>query len=191
MSAHQPELWLARHGETEWSRDGRHTGKTDLPLTEAGERAAWALGDRLAGTSFDLVVTSPLARARETARLAGFGDRAVVEPDVREWDYGEYEGRTTPDIRTEVPGWSVWNDPVPGGESAEQVGARADRVIDRIREDVAERALIVAHGHFLRVLGARWLGLSPRNGAHFLLDVATVSVLGWERETPTFDRWNS
>nr|WP_238341722.1 histidine phosphatase family protein [Actinopolymorpha rutila] len=184
-------MWLARHGETEWSRDGRHTGKTDLPLTEAGERAAWALGDRLAGTSFDLVVTSPLARARETARLAGFGDRAVVEPDVREWDYGEYEGRTTPDIRTEVPGWSVWNDPVPGGESAEQVGARADRVIDRIREDVAERALIVAHGHFLRVLGARWLGLSPRNGAHFLLDVATVSVLGWERETPTFDRWNS
>ncbi len=191
MSSRQPELWLARHGETEWSRDGRHTGKTDLPLTEAGERAAWALGDRLAGTSFDLVVTSPLARARDTARLAGFGDRAVVEPDVREWDYGEYEGRTTPDIRTEVPGWTVWKDPVPGGESAEQVGARADRVIERIREDVAERALIVAHGHFLRVLGARWIGLSPRDGAHFLLDVATVSVLGWERETPTFDRWNS
>ncbi|MET9022098.1 histidine phosphatase family protein [Actinopolymorpha sp. NPDC004070] len=191
MTARQPELWLARHGETEWSRDGRHTGKTDLPLTEAGERAARALGDRLAGTSFDLVVTSPLARARETARLAGFGDRAVVEPDVREWDYGEYEGRTTPDIRTEVPGWSVWNDPVPGGESAEQVGARADRVIERIRDDVAERALIIAHGHFLRVLGARWIGLSPRDGAHFLLDVATVSVLGWERETPAFDRWNS
>jgi probable phosphoglycerate mutase len=191
VSARQPELWLARHGETEWSRDGRHTGKTDVPLTEAGERAAWALGDRLAGTSFDLVVTSPLARARETARLAGFGDRAVVEPDVREWDYGEYEGRTTPDIRSEVPGWTVWNAPVPGGESAEQVGARADRVIGRILEDVAERALIVAHGHFLRVLAARWLGLSPRNGAHFLLDVATVSVLGWERETPAFDRWNS
>nr|WP_202884639.1 histidine phosphatase family protein [Actinopolymorpha cephalotaxi] len=184
-------MWLARHGETEWSRDGRHTGRTDLPLTEAGERAARALGDRLAGTPFDLVVTSPLARARETARLAGFGDRAMVEPDVREWDYGEYEGRTTPDIRTDVPGWSVWNDPVPAGETAEQVGARADRVIERIRDDVAERALIVAHGHFLRVLGARWLGLSARAGAHFLLDVATVSVLGWERETPTFDRWNS
>ncbi|SDT24452.1 histidine phosphatase family protein [Actinopolymorpha singaporensis] len=191
MSTRQPELWLTRHGETEWSRDGRHTGKTDVPLTEAGERAAWALGDRLAGTSFDLVVTSPLARARETARLAGFGDRAVVEPDVREWDYGEYEGRTTADIRTDVPGWSVWNHPVPGGESAEQVGARADRVIERILADVAERALIVAHGHFLRVLGARWLGLSARKGAHFVLDVATVSVLGWERETPAFDRWNA
>ena len=137
------------------------------------------------------MVTSPLTRARETARLAGFGERAVVEPDVREWDYGEYEGRTTPDIRTDVPRWSVWNDPVPGGETAEQVGARADRVIERIRDDVTERALIVAHGHFLRVLGARWLGLSARDGAHFLLDVATVSVLGWEREAPAFDRWNS
>lgn len=167
-----------------------HTSTTDLPLTPAGEQAAKSLADRLAGTTFDLVLTSPLLRARETARLAGFGDRAVVDEDAHEWRYGEYEGLTTAQIRETVPGWTVFTAPSPGGESAAQVAERVDRLIARVRRE-ATTALLFAHGHVLRVLAARWVGLPPEAGAHLVLDVATVSVLGWERDTPAVRRWNS
>jgi broad specificity phosphatase PhoE len=187
----QPELWIARHGETEWSRSGRHTSVTDLPLTPRGERSAQALRERLAGTRFDLVLVSPLRRARETATLAGCKDEAQVEPDAHEWRYGAYEGLTSKEIQAEVPGWSVWTHPSPGGETAADVAERADRVIDRVRREATERALLFAHGHILRVLAARWVGLPPEAGAHLLLDVATVGVLGWERETPAIARWNT
>jgi probable phosphoglycerate mutase len=184
------ELWVARHGETEWSVSGRHTGTTDLPLTERGRDAARALGTRLAGERFDLVLTSPLARARETCRLAGFGDDAVIDPDLHEWDYGEYEGVTTDEIRETRPGWILFDDGCPGGEVAAQVGERADRVIERVRALGGGRAIAFAHGHVLRVLGARWVGLPPQDGARLLLGTATVSVLGWDRETPAIERWN-
>lgn len=184
------ELWIARHGETEWSRTHRHTSTTDLPLTPAGEQAAKALAERLAGTTFDLVLTSPLQRARETARLAGFGDRAVVDPDAHEWRYGEYEGKTTAEIRETVPGWTVFDAPSPGGEAAADVAARVDRLIARVRAE-ATTALLFAHGHVLRVLAARWCDLPPEAGAHLVLNVATLSVLGWERDTPAIERWNA
>jgi broad specificity phosphatase PhoE len=184
------ELWLARHGETEWSRSGRHTGTTDLPLTERGRDAARALGARLAGEHFDLVLTSPLARARETCRLAGLGDAAVIVPDLHEWNYGEYEGVTTDEIRETRPDWTVFSDGCPGGEVAAQVGERTDRVIERVRALGSGRAIAFAHGHVLRVLGARWVGLSPQDGAGLLLGTATISVLGWDRETPAIERWN-
>ncbi|REF35546.1 histidine phosphatase family protein [Thermasporomyces composti] len=185
------QLWIVRHGETAWSRSRQLTSVTDLPLTEEGERAARAVGERLASTSFDLVLASPLRRALDTARLAGFGDRVRIEPDAHEWRYGAYEGRTTAEIRREIAGWSVWTHPVPGGETIADVAQRADRLIERIRRDVRERALLFAHGHFLRVLAARWVGLPPEVGAHLVLDVATVSVLGWEREAPAVVRWNT
>ena len=192
MNDARPELWLARHGETEWSRASRHTSVTDVPLTQAGERSAWELGDRLAGTSFDLVLSSPLSRARQTARLAGFGDRIEIDPGAQEWRYGDHEGRTTAQIREDDPDWSVWTHPSPGGETLEQVAARADLLIARVRREASTRALVFSHGHFLRVLGARWMDLPPRVGANLVLDVATVSVLGWERgETPAIQRWNA
>jgi probable phosphoglycerate mutase len=184
-------MWLARHGETEWSRAGRHTSVTDLPLTPNGEAAAAALRERLAGESFDLVLTSPLRRARETARLAGFGDQAQVDPDAHEWRYGEYEGLTTEEIRARSPGWTVWTAPSPGGEKAVDVAQRADRLVARVRAQARHRALVFAHGHVLRVIAARWVGLAPEVGGHLSLDVATLSVLGWEREVPTLVRWNS
>jgi broad specificity phosphatase PhoE len=187
----RPELWVARHGETEWSRTHRHTGVTDLPLTAAGERAARELQARLAGTSFALVLTSPLLRARETARLAGFGDRAVVDEDAHEWRYGEYEGLTTAQVRQTIPGWTIWTHPVPGGEKAQDVAERADRIIERVCREAGDRALLFAHSHFLRVLGARWIGQPPEAGAHLVLDTTTVSVLGGERETAAILRWNS
>lgn len=191
MNDTHPELWLARHGETEWSRSGQHTSSTDLPLTPAGEHAALSLRDRLAGTRFDLVLASPLRRARDTARLAGFGGRAQVEPDAYEWRYGEYEGRTSAEIRRDVPGWTIWTHPAPGGESAAEVTARVDRLIDRVRNEAPQRALLFAHGHVLRVLAARWIGQPAAFGAQLLLDVATVSVLGWEHDMPAIARWNS
>lgn len=181
------ELWLVRHGETEWSRSGCHTSVTDLPLTEDGEQVAKGLADRLGGEVFDLVLTSPRQRARRTAELAGFGGAAVDE-DLVEWAYGDYEGITTPQIRESVPGWTVWTHPSPGGESAAEVGARLDRVVERARS--VERTLVFGHGHALRVLGARWLGLPVEAGAHLRLDTATLSVLGWDRETPAILRWN-
>lgn len=186
----KPELWLVRHGETEWSRDHRHTGsRTDLPLTAAGEQAARALSGRLSQATYDLVLTSPLRRARHTARLAGFA-AAEVEPDAREWDYGDYEGITTAEIRKARPGWTVWAGGAEGGEDAAAVGERADRVVERVRRCAPERALLFAHGHLLRVLAARWIDRPAAEGALYRLDTGSVSVLGWERETPTITRWN-
>ncbi len=182
------ELWLVRHGETAWSAAGRHTSTTDLPLTDEGEQVAKTLADRLARQSFDLVLTSPRLRARRTAELAGFPD-AEISDDLVEWDYGDYEGITTPQIREGVPGWTVWTHPSPGGETAGQVGERLDRVVAQTR--TVERALVFGHGHALRALTARWLALPVAAGAHFRLDTATVSVLGWEREIPVVLRWNA
>ena len=183
------ELWLVRHGETEWSRDGRHTSVTDLDLTEKGMKVARGLGGRLAGTHFDQVLTSPRKRARVTAELAGFGD-AVIDDDLAEWAYGDYEGVTTAEIRRTVPGWTIWSHPVPGGETAEQVGARLDRVVARAGS-ITGRTLVFAHGHSLRVLAARWLDLPPNDGRLLSLDTSTVSVLGHERESPAVLKWNA
>jgi broad specificity phosphatase PhoE len=189
VSHDHAEVVLVRHGETEWSRTGKHTGSTDVPLTDRGEEQAVGLADALRGRAFELVLTSPLSRAAETARLAGFGEAAQTRDELREWDYGAYEGRTTPDIREERAGWSLWRDGVPGGESATEVGARADRVIAELRA-LAGDALVFAHGHLLRVLAARWLGLEPTEGRLLALDPATISVLGYERETSVIRVWN-
>ena len=180
---------LIRHGETEWSRSGRHTGLTDLPLTDRGQKQAEAVGAITKGDRFELVLTSPLLRARETCRLAGRSNEAIVDDDLVEWDYGAYEGRTTADIRQERPGWSVWVDGVIGGESIADVGQRADRVIERVR-GVNGDVAIFAHAHILRILTARWLALEPEGGRLFVLDPATISTLGWERETAVIRRWN-
>ena len=161
----EAEVWLVRHGQTAWSRDGKHTSRTDVPLTPAGEKAAAILAERLNPAAFDLVLTSPLQRARHTARLAGFPE-AQVEPDLVEWDYGEYEGVTTPDILRTVPGWSVWSHPVPGGETAEEVRERLDGVVARLR-DSGGRVLCFGHGHALRVLTARWLGQPVADGRFY------------------------
>jgi broad specificity phosphatase PhoE len=184
-----PEVVLVRHGETLWSRSGKHTGRTDVPLTDEGRRQSERVGDRLRGRRFGLVLTSPLQRAAETCRLAGLGDIAVFRDELMEWDYGAYEGRTTPDIRTEVPRWSLWRDGVPGGETSADVGRRIDRVIADVRAVDGEVALF-AHGHVLRVLAARWLDLPPTEGRLLALDPATISILGHERETPVIRRWN-
>jgi probable phosphoglycerate mutase len=184
------QVWLIRHGETAWSRTGAHTGRTDLPLTPEGERAARTIGERLSGHPFSAVLTSPLRRAKETCGIAGFGAVCQIDKDLREWDYGAYEGRTTASIRTESPGWSIWNGPVPGGESIEHVAARAGRVIaraDTIPGDIA----LFAHGHLLRVLAASWLGLEPAAGRLFALGTGSISVLGYERDTRVIVRWNS
>jgi|SRR5579871_97294 len=182
------DLWLLRHGETEWSKSGAHTGRTDLPLTETGRARAEALGRFLNGRHFDLVLTSPLARARETCRLAGYSD-SMVEPNLREWDYGDYEGRTTAEIRQQRPEWSLWRDGVPNGESVEQVGARGRAVIDRVARIDGDVALF-AHGHVLRILTACWLGLPAADGKLFALATASVSILGYERETQVITLWN-
>jgi probable phosphoglycerate mutase len=181
------EVWLVRHGETEWSRDGKHTSVTDLPLTDEGERTARKVRDELSG-DFDLVLTSPRQRARRTAELAGHPE-AEPDADLAEWAYGDYEGVTTDEIRETVPGWTVWTDPCPGGETAEQVSERLDRVVERCRG--AQRALLFAHGHSLRALTARWLELPVTDGRLFRLDTATVSVLGFERESPVILTWNA
>jgi probable phosphoglycerate mutase len=190
MSENPPaEIWLVRHGETEWSRAGRHTGRTDVPLTEAGRDQARALRSILHGRPFALVLTSPLRRARETCELAGYG--AVCQPldALREWDYGDYEGRTTVSIREERPGWTVWSDGVPNGETVEQVGARAASVLLRIEGAGGDVALF-SHAHFLRILAAVWLELPPVDGRLLRLDTASVSRLGWERETHVLLTWN-
>jgi probable phosphoglycerate mutase len=183
------EVWLVRHGQTEWSRDHRHTSTTDLPLLPEGEEVAKGLADRLSGTGFALVLTSPRRRARRTAELAGFPD-AEVDDDLVEWDYGDYEGVTTEEIRRTVPGWTVWTHPCPGGEDAAEVAARLDRVVERVRR-ARGAVLVFGHGHALRALAARWLELPVTDGRHFRLDTATVSVLGHEREAPVVLRWNS
>jgi broad specificity phosphatase PhoE len=186
-----PIVYLARHGETAWSLTGQHTGITDLPLTERGERNARALGKRLDGLKFDKVFTSPLLRARRTCELAGFGASAELDRDLVEWNYGDYEGRRTSEIRAERPGWQLFRDGCPGGESPEQVGARADRVLGRLRA-VQGNALLFSSGHFLRVLAARWLGLEPGGGRHFLLSTASLSALGYEHSLsqPVICLWN-
>ena len=182
-------LWLVRHGETAWSRSGQHTGRTDVPLTPAGEDEARALGRRLAGRAFALVLTSPMSRARETCTLAGYGDVAEITDDLLEWDYGVYEGRTTAAIRVEQPGWSVWTHPIAGGESVEHVGERVRRVIDRaaaIEGDVA----LFAHAHVLRILTACWIGQPPVEGRRFAMAAGSLSVLDHERETRVIQSWN-
>jgi broad specificity phosphatase PhoE len=189
MSTHSQEVVLVRHGETEWSRAGKHTGRTDIPLTERGRQEAETVGLELRGRRFALVLTSPLARASETCRLAGLGELAEQRDELMEWDYGAYEGRETIDIRKERPGWTLWRDGVPEGETIAQIQARVDRVIAELRS-VAGDAAVFAHGHLLRVLAARWLGLEPAAGRLFALDPATISILGYERETPVIRMWN-
>jgi broad specificity phosphatase PhoE len=182
-------LVLVRHGPTEWSVAGRHTGTTDIPLTEDGRAAAARLRERLARYDFAVVLTSPMQRARETAELAGLGERAEREPDLREYDYGEYEGVTTDEIREERPGWSLWRDGAPGGETPGDVGERADRVIARALEAGGDVALF-AHGHVLRVLGARWIELPAAYGGHFALGTAAVCELSYERDRRVVRLWN-
>ncbi|HWC87060.1 MAG TPA: histidine phosphatase family protein [Solirubrobacteraceae bacterium] len=180
---------VVRHGETEWSAALKHTSRTDVPLTPKGRRRAHELAAELAGHHFALVLCSPLRRARETAELAGFHD-PVIDPHLREWDYGECEGLTTDEIRTRRPGWNLWRDGCPGGETPEEVGARADRILERLLGAGGD-ALIFAHGHILRVLTARWLALAPGAGARFALAAGSLGVLGWERETEVIQRWNA
>ena len=185
-------LVLMRHGSTEWSKTGQHTGRTDIPLLDEGRREAEAAGDLLRAEGldrFNLVLTSPLRRASDSCALAGFGAEAQPEADLMEWDYGEYEGLTTPEIRQWVPGWSLWDDGVPGGERASDVGRRADRVLARALEQDGD-TLCVAHGHLLRVLGARWLGLPPVAGRLFLLNPGGICLLGWEYGCRAVCRWN-
>ncbi len=183
------QLWLMRHGETEWSRSGAHTGRSDPPLSEAGREKAIALGRHLSDRQFALVLTSPLVRARETCRLAGYGDVAQIEPNLREWDYGDYEGRSTPDIRKEIPNWNLWISGVPSGETIDQVAARAGAVMERAVGAGGDVALF-AHGHILRILATRWIDLPPASGRLFVLDTASLSILGYERETRAITRWN-
>jgi broad specificity phosphatase PhoE len=189
MATPQPSLTLVRHGDTEWSRGGRHTGWTDIPLVESGRRQATQLGGRLSGRTFSLVLSSPLSRAAETCRLAGFGDVMATDPDLREWNYGDLEGLTSDQIRQSIENWTIWSGPVPGGEKAEEVGRRADRVIAKALASGGDVA-IFAHGHLLRVLAARWLGLAAIDGALLELGTATLSRLGWERERRVIELWN-
>ena len=196
-----PILWLVRHGETEWSREGNYTGLTDIPLTPAGEDQATAARAKIGGFTFDRVFTSPLIRARRTAELLGYPDAEVLE-HAHEWDYGQNEGRKSTEVRAENPGYIIWNDGVPGGESLAAVAARADRIISTVQAGCGtpmdqdpgavpiQRAMLVAHGHFLRILAARWLGLAPDQGRHLVLGTAAVCVLGWDKHTPAVLKWN-
>jgi broad specificity phosphatase PhoE len=183
------EVLLMRHAETAWSREGRHTGRTDIPLTEQGRAAARARAAALRARRFELVLVSPLLRARETCELCGLGAEAQLRPELMEWDYGEYEGLTTPQIQAERPAWSLWRDGCPGGESAADVGSRADRVIGELRAASGEVA-VFSHGHMLRVLGARWIELGPEQGERLGLSTGAICVLGYERRTPVLALWN-
>jgi probable phosphoglycerate mutase len=191
MSSAYPQIHLVRHGETAWSLSGQHTGRTDMPLTPAGEAAARGVAERLKGLSFSAVWSSPSQRAYNTSVLAGFGATSVRNDDLQEWDYGAYEGRTTKEILAERPGWNVFRDGCPQGEMAADVGARADRIIRQLR-DADGSILIFSSAHFLRVLAARWLGLPPECGALFVLDTASISVLGYEHDLsePVVRKWN-
>lgn len=190
MAPNDQRVYVIRHGETEWSLSGQHTGITDIPLTEHGREVARLLAPILARETFTLVLTSPLQRARETCELAGLGHRAEIEPDLMEWNYGEYEGLTPREIHEKAPGWMIFRDGCPGGETPEEVGAQVDRVIARVRSVTGTVALF-AHGHVLRVLAARWLGLPPMGGQHFLLDTATLNILGYYRGVPAIKSWNA
>ena len=184
------ELWFARHGETDWTISRQHTSTTDLALTERGERQARALGERIAGESFDLVISSPMLRARRTAELAGLAGAARLEDDFREWAYGEYEGVTTKQIRMSRPDWDLWRDGCPGGESTPEVVTRADRLVARIRDRAPERVIAFGHGHMSRVLAARWLGLDGEAGRHLMLGTATLSIIATEHAHPAIVLWN-
>jgi broad specificity phosphatase PhoE len=207
------ELWLIRHGETEWSLSGAHTSRTDIPLTEEGRRRAEKLRDYLKGTDFDAVFVSPMQRARETCAIAGFGDVAKIDEGLREWDYGIYEGKTTKEIQAQIPGWSVWKNEIVGGETVEHVGERADKVtLQALTVELpapwkvstptsgkvalfwsaphSGKVALFAHAHILRILAARWIGLDAVDGALFALGTGSVSVLGWERETRVIQSWN-
>jgi probable phosphoglycerate mutase len=183
------QLWLMRHGETAWSLSGAHTGRTDIPLTPRGEERAQKIREYLDRRPFTLVLTSPMQRARETCRIAGYGDEAKVDPNLKEWDYGVFEGRTTQEIRRERPGWTVWDSPIPEGESLEQVAERARQAIARAQTAGGDVALF-SHAHFLRILTACWLGLSPSAGALFALHTGSVSTLGFEHESRVISTWN-
>jgi probable phosphoglycerate mutase len=185
----QNHIWLIRHGETPWSLSGQHTGKTEMELTATGKLMAKTIGRELAGRGFDLILTSPRMRARETCRLSGYGEAAAIDDNLQEWDYGTYEGRTSADIMKEAPNWSLWRDGVPGGETIEAVSARADRVIQRALDCTGDVALF-AHGHILRVLAARWVGLPPDGGRYFSLDASSISILGSEYKVRVISRWN-
>ncbi len=192
MSDPAPErqIYLVRHGETDWARLGRHTGRTDIPLTDTGREQAVALGRRLAGHRFAMVRTSPLSRAAETAAIAGYPD-ATRDPDLEEWDYGALEGRTTAEIRAELDDWTIWTGPWPAGEDIDVVAARADRVLERCLDPrVDGDILLFAHGHLLRVLAARWLRQPPTSGSLFALGTATIGILGWDRANPVIETWN-
>jgi broad specificity phosphatase PhoE len=186
----RPELVLVRHGETEWTRTGKHTGRTDIPLTDAGRRSAEVLRASLSARDFARVLTSPLSRAADTCRLAGLGNAAENRDELLEWDYGEYDGLTTPEIRERRPDWRLWRDGCPGGEKPDDVAARVDRLIAELQTLDGDAALF-AHGHVLRVLAARWIELGPEWGARLVLSTATLSVLGWERETAAIRLWNA
>jgi len=183
------ELWLIRHGETEWSRSGAHTGRTDIPLTETGRQQAEAIRRLLNGRPFAMVLTSPLERARETCELAGYRSAAEIDPNLHEWDYGDCEGKTTGQIREQFPGWSIWNGPVPHGETIDQVAARARAILEHTSHAEGDVALF-AHGHILRILTACWLELPPEAGRFFALGTASVSTLGHEHENRVITRWN-
>jgi len=191
MSAPLPRVFLARHGDTAWTATGQHTGRTDIPLTAAGEEEARRLGTRLRGQTFALVLTSPLVRARRTCELAGCGAQAVTDSDLVEWSYGTYEGRRSTEIHAERPDWNLFRDGCPGGETAADVGARVDRVLARVRQVEGDIA-VFAHGHLLRVFVTRWLGLPPEYGRYFLLGTAALSILGFEhnRNEPAVQLWN-
>ena len=185
-----PVIWLLRHGDTEWTGTGQHTSRTDVPLTDKGRKQAGALGRALEGHDFVLVLSSPLSRALDTCRLAGFADRAELSDALLEWDYGEYEGETTAQIRELRPGWNLWRNGCPGGEAAADVGVRVDPLVSELKACEGD-VVVFAHGHLLRVLAARWAELPPEAGARFWLATATISVLGFERETAGFRRWNA
>ena len=187
--AQPTRLVLARHGETEWSKSGQHTGRTDIPLTDLGREQARRLGQALGGRSFSRVVSSPSSRATETARLAGLGDRWETDPALQEWDYGVYEGRRRVDIDDEVPGWTVWSHPITGGESLDEVGRRADAVIERLLP-IGGDVLVFSHGHFLRILAARWIQSPPLLASRLELATATISELGWETDRRVIEGWN-
>jgi probable phosphoglycerate mutase len=191
MSNELPSVYLARHGETALTLSHQHTGRSDIPLTERGDANARSLGERLRGVEFEKVLSSPLVRARRTCELAGYLDRAVVDQDLTEWDYGEYDGLTSVDIRRKHPGWILFRDGCPGGESVEQVGARADRVIERLRATPGKQ-LVFGHGHFSRVLAARWVGLPPGHGRLLYLSTASLSIMGYEHslDEPAIRLWN-
>ena len=191
MSSAYPEVYLVRHGETEWTVSGKHTGRTDIPLTPAGEQAARLIAGRLPDLPFAAVWSSPSQRARTTCALAGFGAQCVIDPDLAEWDYGAYEGIRTKEILAKRPGWQLFRDGCPGGETAADVGARADTIIAGMRA-IEGNMLVFSSSHFLRVLAARWLGLPPEGGAHFVLDTASISILGYEHDLtePVIRKWN-